>query len=886
MCTSPLRWARNCSSPHFFAVLFLFAFFIAGINALEAQPGGGFGGPGGGRPPMGRRPGGDPSKMRRGDNPPDDKKGSSVKQKKIGTTYKVVGTLRDSVNGEFVPFVNVSVLTSTDSTFVKGAASNFDGYFEVSDIPAGDYVLRVSAIGYRNFYKAFSVENNTALGTLNLKPGATTLQEVKITAEKPLYAMDGEKMIYNVEDDPSIQTGTTNDALQNAPGVEVDIEGNVSLRGTSNVEIWINDKPSKLTEENLKTYLETLPANALARIETITNPSAKYATEADAVINIITSAHIKSNQFISFGINGSSQPFVSPWISYMWAKEKLSFNIYASGRYSFNENHGASRAFSRRDNLSAPGTYDTVQFDSTYSYSNNKNLSGNIFFQLAYEIDSSSDIELHASTNISRPWSENNSMHVRDQSFIGAPRYTYYDTTDNPGDNSWFGMAGIDYTKKFNNEGHNLMASVYSHFSGGKDDLYDSRTYDNAIYSDLDYNKYIHTDRRSLGLGMNARYNRPYSKDGELSYGFSFYHNDSHDSYDRIHYDPATDSYARNDSLRSYSHDNNNNRINADVNWTRRWGGFTLELGFGLGYDNLHFDYDNTLFHDDTTYNRLTYNPSIHLSYRTESLHNFKLNYSLHTHTPDGSQLTSFPTYSEDSYRIGNRNLTNYYSHNAEMGWTKYFERFGNVGLEGYFRYSNDEIDNLTDQTDSDPYILNRIVNFSTPYNMGASWRYGASANITYRPTGFFNLRFYANAYESGYTIDYRGQERSDHMFSYSLRLNGWAKIFEKYQIHASINYSSPTQGLFSSQKARYNFNLGLRADFLKRKISAFINIQDLFNWGGRFGSGSENTNPYYLSESTNKRLNSRFISAGITFRFGKMELESNAKAGADESGE
>ena len=76
--------------------------------------------------------------------------------------------------------------------------------------------------------------------------------------------------------------------MQNAPGVEVDVEGNITLRGVSSVEIWVKDKPSKLTEENLKTYLQTLPANAIARIETITNPSAKYATDAEAVINIVT----------------------------------------------------------------------------------------------------------------------------------------------------------------------------------------------------------------------------------------------------------------------------------------------------------------------------------------------------------------------------------------------------------------------------------------------------------------------------------------------------------------------------------------------------------------------------------------------------------------------
>ena len=200
-----------------------------------------------------------------------------VRQKKRvqeGDVFKVIGTLQDSTNNDPIPYVNVAILDAADSSFIKGSITDLNGYFEVTNVPQGDKFLRVSAIGYKNTLVPFTVTNNTALGTVKLAPGATQLKEVNITAARPLYAMDGEKMIYNVADDPTIQTGTTSDALQNAPGVEVDIEGNITLRGVSSVEIWVNDKPSKLTEENLKTYLETLPANALDRIETITNPSA------------------------------------------------------------------------------------------------------------------------------------------------------------------------------------------------------------------------------------------------------------------------------------------------------------------------------------------------------------------------------------------------------------------------------------------------------------------------------------------------------------------------------------------------------------------------------------------------------------------------------------
>ena len=430
-------------------VLILTSFCIAD---LYAQPGGP-----GGRPPGGGwgggRPGGRPGQRPRDDggfsNQPNDQRAHTIKQKKAreGSTFKVVGSLRDSTTNEFLAYLNVAVLDTADSSMVKGGTSNLDGLFELSGIHAGHYLLRISGVGYKTLYHPFTVENNTALGTILLHPATTLMKEVTVTAEKPLYAMDGEKMIYNVSEDPSIQTGTTSDALQNAPGVEVDIEGNITLRGVSSVEIWINDKPSKLTSENLKTYLETLPANALDRIEAISNPSAKYATEAEAVINIVTSAHIKKNHFISFGAFGSPQPSVNPWVSYMWANEKLSVNIYASARYNRNRSLSENISAKRRDG-SAPGTYDTLMTDSSYAVSSSTGIGGNLFMNLSYNIDSTSDIEFYGSVNYNHSRSESDLFDTcADYTKTPLSPYTYGDTNTSRS-NNWFGFVGGNYTKK------------------------------------------------------------------------------------------------------------------------------------------------------------------------------------------------------------------------------------------------------------------------------------------------------------------------------------------------------------------------------------------------------------------------------------------------------
>ena len=246
---------------------------------------------------------------------------------------KVTGTIVEEANGKVIPFVNVGLFRQADSVFVSGAASDDKGRFELL-APNGDYRLAVSAIGFQTFEQMLTVKGNQDLGRLKLKEGSTKLDEVVVTEKRPLFAVEGEKTMYNVAEDNSIQTGTLSDALQNAPGVEVDVEGNITLRGTSSVEVWINDKPSHMTAENLKTYIQTMPANSIDRVEVITNPSARYGSKADGIINIVTNAKIQKNEFFSFGVNASTSPYVGPWASYVWSNDKLTLNAYVNGGYS------------------------------------------------------------------------------------------------------------------------------------------------------------------------------------------------------------------------------------------------------------------------------------------------------------------------------------------------------------------------------------------------------------------------------------------------------------------------------------------------------------------------------------------------------------------------
>ena len=883
-----MTFAKTPRKIAFFRIFALVTVMLLSAICVMAQPPGGK--PPGGGPPPGGFPGRPPMGGDRGWNQQQPQQSPTVKPKKKvreGATFKVVGLLRDSIAGTPLAYANVAVLDAEDSMLIKGTSANSNGYFEIEGIPQGPCILRVWTFNYTPRHIPFTVKNNTNLDVIRLMPISTTLGEVTIKGEKPIYAMDGEKLVYNVSEDASIQTGTTEDALQNAPGVEVDVEGNITLRGVSSVEIWINDKPSKLTEENLKTYLQTLPANALDRIEAITNPSAKYATDAEAVINIVTSAHVKSNQFVSFGINGSSQPFISPWISYMWTKEKLSVNLFLSGRYSARRNASESSSYQRRD-AATLGEYDTTWSSLTAQRDTNRNGSANFFLGINYEIDSTSEI----SFDCGGFYNNNNTRYLssRDQSYFyldSMPPYSleYIDTSLSK-TQGWSVMshAGIDYTKKFDKNGHNLRIGLNGRFSHNASDQWFNREYD--TYYDLNEHRYLLTRSYRYGADLDARYNRPYSENGEMSYGLRTSHFQMSNDYQR--YNDLEGTLI--DTLRTYHFNGGSTNVNADVNWTHRWGGFTLSTGLGLGMLRDAYDYISDMpFADKGAPLFFSARPSIHLTYRTKNMHNIKLNYSMRMSHPDEEDLSHYRRYGDNSYSTGNPNkLKSGFTHSLEAGWQKYFNRFGNVGVEMYGRLSTNEISSLTD-SEYDQY-LDRVVSYSMPYNMGTSWRYGASLNATYRPTGFINLRLYANVYDYGYKMEYDrdGVHQLDQRdkWSWSVRLNFWAKAFDWLQFTVAGNYTSPTLSLMSERKARYWLNFGLRSDLFKRKLSIFVNVQDIFNWGARFGSGSVNTNPYFLNNSTNKMMNSRYVSAGITLRFGKMELEKKAQEGDTETGD
>ena len=778
---------------------------------------------------------------------------------------QVKGSVVDSQTGEAMPFVNVALMRPADTVFMRGATTDFNGNFAIEDVTPGSYLLQASFVGYVSYLDNLEVLGNLDNLEIKLMRG-TTLEEVKVVAQRPLYVMDGEKNMYNTKEDPSIQTGTASDALQNAPGVEVDAEGNITLRGVSSVEIWINDRPSHMNEEALKQYIKTMPAGAIERIEVITNPSARYSTNG-GVINIVTNQTVKRNELLCVGVRATTTPAVAPWLSYVWANEKIDFNFYLSGNYGRQESasDGTATLLDANGDTSRYQEYNTENYMPYYG--------GYAGINFNWNIDSMTHLSAWAGAY---PYWDRNSYDHSYTYYEYQPVLTdlSYNYTERNNGFSHGAYGGAWFEHRYDTTGRKLSVTFNGNYwsNGGYSDQV--RDYRSATLTD--FTRHLTGDMFHGSGELGVNYTLPLKNDytveagAELGYGYSR----NSEIYDSLL--PSGDWSSM--PYRSYASNGTAFEPNVYLTAQKRWGGFTAKAG--LRYNN-NFK-SGMIEHPglddcqrlDTVFSGLV--PSIHLSYQTKTFTSYSFSYTRRfSHDGDLSSYLPFRIYDDYSFRTGNPNLLMSYTHNLEAAWSKYLMGFGMVSLNAYWRANTNEIGNMT-AAGTDPYYGAYLVNYTFPDNIGSSHTEGIEANITYRPTGFLNVRFNASLFNYGYNYN----DFSDSKLSYSFRLNVWAKVWNKLEIFANGSYSSPHLGLYTITNPNKRFDFGVSSDFFDRQLSVNLTVNDIFGWSEW---GSNTTAPQYQTTGS-QRWNTRLVGFGLTWRIGKMELESKARQGATDN--
>ncbi|MCR4659882.1 MAG: outer membrane beta-barrel protein [Bacteroidales bacterium] len=770
--------------------------------------------------------------------------------------------IKDSKTGEPVMFANIALLRATDSSFVRGTTSDATGSFSLQPM-ADSCLIRVSAIGYKTLW--LSVSNLPSV--IHVSPEVTTLAEVTVVEKRPLYAMDGEKNMYNTKEDPSIQTGTTSDALQNAPGVEVDAEGNITLRGSASVEIWINDRPSHMNDEALKQYVKQLPANAIERIEVITNPSARYSTSG-GVINIVTNQKVTRNELLCVGVRARTSPNVSPWASYVWANEKVDFNLYVNADWSRHRTYGNISSA-----LYNPTTGDTSRILSHNDTVLSNNIGGYTGLNVNWRISDRTNLASWAGfypyhgASYSKgffDYFEHNPL--RDFSF----NYVH----DNNDGLFWGGYAGAWLEHRFDSTGRKISLSLNGNTSNQGGTSYGFFAYRNTLLDTLFRRDY--SMNRNPSVGLTVDYAHPLKNDWEIDGGMqaSLGGGSLTRTFDTI----AGGQYV-NVPLRSYEGTEHGTDFHLYATVQKRWGGLTVKAGlrgeWGWMGSSWHYSDGSGLSTVDTSF--FVPVPSLHISYQTPTFTSYSISYTRRYENPGQSQLNPFCRYDDYSYETGNPLLRLTYTHNLEAAFNKYVMGFGNIGLNAYWRANTNEIGSMAYAGYAPAYFTaTQLVNYTRPENIGSSHTEGIEANITYRPTAMLNVRFNASLFNYGY--NYLGF--SDSHISWSARLNVWAKLWNRLEVFANAHYSSPRMGLYSMSVANKGVDFGVSSDFYDRRLSVFLNVNDIF---GMAQWGENSTAPLYKTTGS-YQYDSRFVSLGITWRMGKLELEGKARQGATDN--
>ena len=202
------------------------------------------------------------------------------------------GKIVDSATGEPMSFVNVSIFNRSTQKFVTGAVTDDKGQFNIRQLAYGDYTLKLSYIGYTEVSRDFTLgeqHKHEYFNDMHMTEDSQTLEEVTVTAQRPGMRLEVDRKSFDVSQDISNAGMAATDVLENIPSVEVDTDGNISLRGNTSVEVWINGKASGLTSDNRAEILQQIPSESIDRIEVIDNPSAKFSAEGSAGIINITS---------------------------------------------------------------------------------------------------------------------------------------------------------------------------------------------------------------------------------------------------------------------------------------------------------------------------------------------------------------------------------------------------------------------------------------------------------------------------------------------------------------------------------------------------------------------------------------------------------------------
>ncbi|MCC3154422.1 TonB-dependent receptor [Hymenobacter sp. BT770] len=735
-------------------------------------------------------------------------------------TGRITGTVTDAATGKPVSYATVAVLDGATGSVVNGGVCGDDGKFVLPGIPAGSYTVQVSFLGYKNEERTgvlVSAGSPTDLGPITLAASAQKLGEVVVTGQKAIIEERVDRTVYNAENDQTTRGGDATDVLKRVPLLSVDLDGNVSLRGSSNIKVLINNKPSTIAASSIADALKQIPADQIKTVEVITSPSAKYDAEGSGgIINIITktnnlrgatlgldlSAGLRST---NLGLNGSLRT------------GKMGFSLGGFGRGSYNVPGEFSNVQTTRS-LSGGTPVTTIQSADTRL----QQIFGR--YTLGWDYDLNKFNSLQASVSYGTRNSRNYQDGLTSATYLGlTPTGTPLSSSQRDvavKDVSGTVDASLNYTHSFEKPQHEF--SILTLFS--RNDR--SNTFTNNIFNaTLGSPSRIMNDNPSYNAEYTIQldYQNPISKTQILEMGVK-------DILRRVNSDYSTAYFgAGGESLSAPSILSANNVFTYRQNVTAGYTAYTLSLPKGITvkpglryeYTTIDANFANFAAANIPNYGVLV--PSLNLSRRLANSNVLKLAYNRRIQRPSLQFLNpNLNASNPKNVSQGNPYLSPEYTNNYELGYSTAIKRL-NLNFSSFIRNTTGSIEALR--------TVRGVDTVSTTYaNIGQQNAYGGSvfANMS---SGKFNLNAGTDFYYTTLTnnVPDRNFNAANEGWVMSGRVGGSYNFTPVWGVQAFAFYRGRQVQLQGNQSGQGFYTVGVKRDFAEKRGSLGFGFDNFF---------------------------------------------------------
>lgn len=747
------------------------------------------------------------------------------------TSVDVSGTVKDKISSEALPFVNVVLKNATDSTFVSGTITNENGLFTLSEVKPGDYVLEATFIGYTKSFAPLFIGASSAfidLGAIFLEEDVQQLNEVVVTAEQEAVSSAMDKKTYSVDANVSQGGGSVLQAMNNLPGVTTQ-DGQVQLRGNSQVVVLIDGKQTAITGFGNQNGLDNIPASAIEKIEIINNPSAKFDANGNAgIINIILKKEDQNGLNGKVGLSAGlgalwvreenlpgirpqyqATPKINPSLSLNYRKKKVNLFLQADNLYTetLNKNEFVTRTYDDGTviNQQLKRNRDTNFFTSTAGMDwfideqNTLTVSG--FFSQETIIDRGDQPFFDGSTNESlRLW-----QFLEDEVLTAA-------------------MASVAYEHKFQQPGHKLnLGFNYTFYR--EDEKYFFTNTTPSFTTDESF--FLIADQKVADFTLD--YTRPL-KHGLLETGIKFRGRTipTDMQFNPSETNSVLDTGA--DGFATYKE-----TIPAIYgNYTYEVRKLEAEIGMRLEYVDLQYDVDpNHNTYESDGYDYLQPFPNARLTYKLDDSNQFSAFYNRRVDRPDEVDIRIFPKYDDaEIIKVGNPALRPQFTNSFELGYRNGWNT-GYFYSAAYHRLSDGTITRVGTTVDSTNLIYNISQNAGKSSNTGVevviSQEFSDRLSMNLNLNGYYN-QIDAFTVVNLYPIENTFTAEEQKIYSGNIKLNTSFKFGKNTEAQLTAIYLAPDIIPQGTIDARFSLDFGIKKVIQSGKGELFFNATDLLN--------------------------------------------------------